>query len=339
VTPVLIATAPVPNAELCPTLTVPPFRTAPPTNVLFPLNAMAPVPPLTNPPAPLTIPERTVAAFAVTVSVLPCRSNVPLNVNALAAVTVAFAVTVPGPLNVNAPVFVTSPNVTLPPIWNPLGRERAVAESLERAPPVSTRAPPANPPNAASFPMFTLPADNNTPPVKVLFPLNVNVALPLMVNRLDCKLNELVPTPAKLPIVSLLASLNVPVVPTVTAPPSGNALPPDTVNVPSFTAVAPENVFVPLNVNSPAPSFVKPNAPPNPPLRITGLNTVNVRSCVNVPAPPNVICPFFVPSPIVAAAPENVYEFEKTRAAPLSLEITPAPIVIVPVPNAPSFPA
>jgi hypothetical protein len=310
VTPVLIATAPVPNAELCPTLTVPPFRTAPPTNVLFPLNAMAPVPPLTNPPAPLTIPERTVAAFAVTVSVLPCRSNVPLNVNALAAVTVAFAVTVPGPLNVNAPVFVTSPNVTLPPIWNPLGRERAVAESLERAPPVSTRAPPANPPNAASFPMFTLPADNNTPPVKVLFPLNVNVpvpvfsklpptppitpanavvALPLMVNRLDCKLNELVPTPAKLPIVSLLASLNVPVVPTVTAPLSGNALPPDTVNVPSFTAVAPENVFVPLNVNSPAPSFVKPNAPPNPPLRITGLNTVNVRSCVNVPAPPNVI--------------------------------------------------
>jgi hypothetical protein len=71
----------------------------------------------------------------------------------------------------------------------------------------------------------------------------------------------------------------------------------------------------------------------------TGLKTVSVRSCVNVPAPANVICPFFVPSPIVAVAEENVYEFENVRAVVLLLEITPAPIVNPPVPNAASSPA
>jgi hypothetical protein len=109
--------------------------------------------------------------------------------------------------------------------------------------------------------------------------------------------------------------------------------------MPSLTVVAPEYVFVPLNVNSPAPNFVKPNVPPNPPLITTGLNTVNDKSCVKVPAPLKVICPFFVPSPIVAAVPENVYEFAKTRAVPSLLEITPAPTVNPPVPKAASLPA
>jgi hypothetical protein len=184
-----------------------------------------------------------------------------------------------------------------------------------------------------------VPVFSRLPPTPLITPSNAVFVFPPIVNRFACRFNKLVPTPAKLPIVSLPANLKVPVVPTVTAPPSGNALPPDTVKVPSLTAVAPENVFVPLKVNSAAPSFVKPNVPPTPPLTTNGLNTVSVKSWVNVPAPLNVNCPFFVPSPIVAAEPENVYAFEKLRAVVSVLEITPAPIVMTPVPNAPSFPA
>jgi hypothetical protein len=77
------------------------------------------------------------------------------------------------------------------------------------------------------------------------------------------------------------------------------AAPPPKVSVPALTVVFPEYVFAPLNVNSPTPAFVRPNAPLNAPLKTTGLATVSVVAALNVPAPLQVKAPFFVVSPKV----------------------------------------
>jgi hypothetical protein len=116
-------------------------------------------------------------------------------------------------------------------------------------------------------------------------------------------------------MVSFAFNLNVPAAPTVTATVSNNAAPPLTVNVPPFTAVAPLNVFVPLNVNSPAPAFVNPNAPETTPLATTSLAVVNVRSDVSAPAPVKVNLPVFTASPI-ETEPPNSYALPIVRSPP-----------------------
>jgi hypothetical protein len=79
---------------------------------------------------------------------------------------------------------------------------------------------------------------------------------PPTVSVLDPRLTN--PTPERLPTVSLAFNFNVAEAFTVTAAPSAIAAPPPRVSVPAFTTAAPVKVFGPLNVNSPAPSFVNP---------------------------------------------------------------------------------
>jgi hypothetical protein len=93
----------------------------------------------------------------------------------------------------------------------------------------------------------------------------------------------------------------------VTVPPNGKfpvVPPPPICNVPALIVVAPEYVFAPPSVNSPAPAFVKPNPPETTPLNVTPDATFRTVSADNATPPDNVNAPLFVtsPNPIVPVA-------------------------------------
>jgi hypothetical protein len=175
------------------------------------------------------------------------------------------------PLKVSVPRFTKSPSVTEPDTTTSFEAVREAVESLEIRPLVNVSVPV---PSAALFANWIAPALRLTPPLNVLVPPNVNTALPfftklpaplitpeysvlvppLKVRTLSKFTN---PAPATEAISSLLATLSPPPELIVTAIAFTNALPPLRVNVPSFTAVVPLNVFTPLNVNSAAPVFTR----------------------------------------------------------------------------------
>jgi hypothetical protein len=241
-----------PKAELLPTYTAPALKVAPPVNVFVPLNVNAAAPAFVrlNPPPKAPVPNTT----------------------SLSVVNVAFEVRLPLPLNVNVPPA-TAPKVTAPPNAYPFVNARFVAESLASVAPLTVRTPV---PNAALSPAKTVPPLTVAPPLNVLTPPTVRVPVPVCANApvplitpvydvtadpptvsvLEPKLTN--PAPAKLPIVSPRFNLSVAEAFTVTAATSAIADPPPSVRVPAFTTAAPVNVFAPLNVNSPAPSFVNP---------------------------------------------------------------------------------
>jgi hypothetical protein len=230
---------------------------------------------------------------------LPIPLTTPFQFTALATVTVGFAVSAPAPPNVNAPLFVTSPNVTSAPMVKEFPTVRADPESLETATPAvfNVNSPDPRP---ASFPIFTtLPAPpvTVTPPENVFAPPNVRADPPALVNEnappstplratglgvVNVVLPVSVPPPLKVNAPLFVASPIVTATPSeypfdivravaeslesapavIVSNPVPNAALLPTRTVPELTVTPPENVFVPLNVKTPAPLCT--SAPPNP---------------------------------------------------------------------------
>jgi hypothetical protein len=117
-----------------------------------------------------------------------------------------------------------------------------------------------------------------------------------------------------------------------------NALPPLNVSTPASTFVAPLNVFTPLKVNSSDPAFVRLCAPLTTPLRVAALATVNVVAFPSATLPLKVSTPLLFASPN-PSVPLIVNAFASVRTTPESLEIRPALKVTVPVPSAALSPA
>jgi hypothetical protein len=117
-----------------------------------------------------------------------------------------------------------------------------------------------------------------------------------------------------------------------------SALPPLNVNTPASTFVAPLKVFTPLKVNSSDPAFVRLYAPLTTPLNVAALATVSVVAAPSATLPLKVNTPLLVASP-KPSVPLIANSFASVRAVAESLEIRPALKVTVPVPSAALSPA
>jgi hypothetical protein len=158
VTPETSDSAPVPNATLSPTSTLPALTVTPPENVFAPLSVSDPAPLFVIPNAP----EIT-----------------PPSVTSLGVVNAKAELKLPPPESVKAPVFVLSPTVTAPPSAYAFANTRGEAESLETLAPVTVNVPV---PNAVSLPARAVPPLTVAPPANELVPLKVNAPDPFTTN-------------------------------------------------------------------------------------------------------------------------------------------------------------
>jgi hypothetical protein len=247
VTGVVFSTAAPPAS-----VSVPAFTEVAPVNVFAPASVNSEEPPLAIPKIPLTTPDNVTGLSVSTLIALP---------NAAA------------PPKLSAPLFAESPIVKVPDNANALSTERAAVESLETRPDPMRKTPV---PRALELPICRVPALKFNPPVKLLAPESVSTEFPFFTRPpapvITLEIAEAtVPLSVREPAAiftnprpftdatsSEAFSLSVPAAPRSTELAFAIALPPATASTPPLMVVSPVNVFVPLKINSAAPSFTNP---------------------------------------------------------------------------------
>ena len=289
-------------------VSVPRFTCVSPVNEFQPLKVNSLAPLFTNPPGPLTTPDRptTLSMFIVVV-----------------------LLSIATPVIFRSPLFTTSPSPTVPDRINPLAAVRAVPESLLILPVPIVTFPTPNP---LLWPRRRTPLFKTIPPLNVFDPLRVNAPDPFLVSELLTPLT--VP-----PSTTSLSTVSVRLPPNV-AFPARTSVPPSAA---SPSAICPVKLSAFETVLSPAPSPLRrpafnrsdpvPNARSLPSLSVPAVSVVPplyefVPLRVSAPKP------FCSTRPTPASCALYVNASERLNASVPSTTILPA--ILPPVPPAPS---